>query len=464
MFILLLIGLIFLLILIIAYILLNRNSLIFILLLCLIFVIFISSLIINFGKKSINQNNEIANNFAKQLNSKYLSSGNNILSNFPSEYTNLMNLIKNTSGFTPTYNNIQILQNGENTYKSLFNELNNAQSNINIEDFILKDDEIGMQFQQILINKAKQGVKVKMIIDGLGIKVKNSALKKLRESGVEICIFNKVVSSIFTGKLNNRDHRKIFIIDGKVAFTGGLNIGNEYLGKDPKIGYWRDTDIRIEGDAVKQLQCIFLSSWYVNSMKKIEDSAYFPKSSGKYNQIVQTINGTYNMGESNIEYYYINLINNAKNNIDITTPYLVLNEKTYTAIMSAQLKGVQISIIIPSHGDSKTAYKATLYYANKLASKGINIYKYSKGFIHSKIIIIDEKIASIGTANFNNRSMKTDYDNCLLIYDLNTAKNLKQHFLEDINNSSILNTSENRNQNFMSKIYEKFCVTFSSIQ
>lgn len=408
------------------------------------------------GNITFYRQNIDAVNYIKELSNKYLSTNEVKLDN-------IQRFISNSSYFYPTYNNIEILENGDNVYKSLFSDIASAKNHIHIEDFILEEDKTGMDFIALLTAKSLQGVKVRIIIDAYGMKLKKSTLKSMQKSGIEVCISNPRYKSVLTGMINNRDHRKIFIIDGKTAFMGGINIGDEYLGIDSKIGYWRDTDIRVSGEGVKQLQCIFLASWYINNATKIDDNSLFPPEIDKYKQLSQTVNGYHINDFHSMEQLYLNLINSAVKSIYITTPYLILNEKIYSSIICAKLKGIDIKIIIPPNSDSYIAYKSTNYYANKLVSSGINLYVYNKGFIHSKIIIIDNKVASIGTANLNNRSLNLDYENCMVIYGTDTVNTEVAHFNENLASSSIAKI-QTKTKNVFESAVQKIAVFFSPLE
>lgn len=394
-----------------------------------------------FGEQNNNNINIVESRIIKELNSKYL--GTNDTSKVSYKYKDINNLIKNLSYFEPQMNKITVLENGQDTYSSLFNRVNNAKEYIHIEDFILRDDRIGEKFIDLLINKAKEGVEVKLIIDGFGINIKRAKLKEMKDSGVDIIISKPKVYSALTGNLNNRDHRKIFIIDGRVAFTGGINIGDEYLGKNPEVGYWRDTDVMIEGSCVKQLEIIFIANWMINKGSNLNIDKYFGRKDAVSDQLCQVVSGSSVDGINSIEYLYISLINSAQKSILISTPYLVLNKNTYQAIMSAYLRGVDIRIIVPPYADNKTIYKCTKTFADELSRKGIAVYKYNKGFIHSKRMVIDNDIAVVGTANFNNRSTGLDYENILVLYDQKAVADILKGLNSDLNDSS-MNISNNK--------------------
>lgn len=378
---------------------------------------------------------------------KSLASKSNDIFYFPSTYNNQLEIISDTQDF----------------FAMLFNEINNAKHHIHIQEFIINDDNISNRLQTLLISKSKQGVKVRIIMDGLASNLSNKSLNNLRNADIEVCVSNSFIKSTITGNLNNRDHRKIFIIDGKVAFTGGVNIGDEYLGLDSKKGYWRDIELKLEGYSVNQLQSIFLANWYIAANKKIYDKIYYNNNKFNNNCLVEIINSDPGSQSSSIEQLFIKLFSIAKKNIYITSPYIVLDDKMYGVILSSIARGIDVKIIIPSKPDEKIAFMPTLYYANKLSHAGAKIYTYTKGHMHSKTIVVDDNISYIGTANLNNRSIHLDYENCVVAYNTSIAQALTDIFFEDLNNSKKLDINTKYNTGFKGKLFESFSIIMSPL-
>lgn len=428
----------------------------------ILLLVFLEAQIIyhNYNLKSITQTET---KYMNSIYNKYLYHWSSSV--IPNDFTNFSKIFEKTLYFPATFNNsVDILQNGDNTYNSLFNELKNAKHHIHIEDFMMKDDATSKTCQDILINKAKEGVKVRLIFDGIGSHLEKSSIKKLKTAGIEVIVKSSLIRSLLNGTINNRDHRKIFIIDGQVAYTGGINLGDEYLGKDLRRGFWRDIDIRLSGDSVKELQSIFLSNWFILTGQNITENDYYPPSNTDQNEIVQIVSGAPSSTFGNIELLYTGMINMAQKSIYITSPYITLDNTLYTSLASACMRGVDVKIIIPSKPDESIAYKTTLYYAKKLAQLGVGIYTYQNGYIHSKTIISDDRLACIGTSNLNNRSMHQDYENCVLIYGGNNTKLLYNSFLEDIKNCAPLNIDYLTENKLSSRIFEKIAVFLSPIE
>ena len=411
------------------------------------------------GPYVLKLNKQKSDEYIKEINSRYPVAPSRQI---PQEYIQFSNIVEKTSLLKPTdNNNIAILQDGDRTYRAIFNEMNNAKHHIHIEDFIIRADDTGKKFQEILIKKSLQGVKVRLIIDAVGFELKRPSIQKLQKSGVELIIRSPIFNSIFQGVANNRDHRKIYIIDGRTAFTGGINIGNEYLGKNLKMGYWRDTDIMLTGDSAKQLQSIFLSSWYAHTGQKILDSKYYPEIKSEANETIQIATG-YPEEENSIEYVYLSLIRCAQKNIFIETPYLTLDDRIFKALSSAALKNIDVTIIIPSKPDEKIVHASTLQYSDKLTAFGVKVYKYP-AFIHSKLIIIDESIASLGTVNFNNRSMHLDLENTAILYGGNMLDSLNKTFQDDLSKSKPFILGESKPKGIVDFIFNKLSQIISSI-
>lgn len=430
--------------------------------LIIFFLIIIGSIESSFlnGTHVLKMYKQHSDEYIKEVNIKYPISASNQV---PPQYNSISNIIEKLSFLKPTdNNNASILQNGNNIYNTLFAEMNNAKSHIHIEDFIIRNDETGKKFKDILMKKSSQGVKVRLIVDAFGSKLNSSTITKLKKSGIEVVTNGPILKSLFQGNFNNRDHRKIYIIDGKIAFTGGINIGNEYLGYNPKIGYWRDTDIMLTGDSVKQLQSVFLSDWYAHTGQKIFDSLYFPKLNTDTNATIQIATG-YPAGENPIEYTYLALVNSAQKSIFIETPYLTLDDPIFKALSSAALRGISIIIIIPSKPDEKIAYSSTLQNADKLSDFGIKIYKYPT-FIHSKLVIIDGNVASIGTVNFNNRSMHLDLEDSAIIYGGTILDSLNKMFQEDFTKSNPFIPGESKPKGILNLFYSNLSkIIFNTI-
>ena len=363
------------------------------------------------------------------------------------EYQSLMNLLANNSN-SPLFigNDITIFNTGEDKFNSLKHEIRKAKKHIHLEYYIVKNDIIGNEIKDLLIEKSKEGVAVKFIIDRVGsIKLGTDYVKALHSGGVDVVYYSYFLAPILrliNTQINYRNHRKIVVIDGNVGFLGGMNIGDEYLGKG-KMGYWRDIHILVKGDFVAGLQKAFLHDFY--TIKRVDGdnfscsnkpSEYFPKFEAFNGSLMQIVKSGPDSKYPAIMQGILKMITMAKTNIYITTPYFVPSESIMDALKVAALSGIDIQILFPGRYDHLTVYYASRTYLAELLGCGVKIYTYKKdAFIHSKAMTIDGKISTIGTANMDIRSFELNYEINAVIYDENIASKLDSLFIDDIKSS-----------------------------
>lgn len=362
-------------------------------------------------------------------------------------------LLKNSNTPFTINNRAEVLTNGENTYSSIIEQLKMAKHHIHMEYFIIRNDNIGNKIKDILIEKAKAGIAVRVIYDSVGCwKLGKKYIESLKDGGVKIYPFYPVIFPVLSRQLNYRNHRKIIVIDGKVGFLGGINIGDEYLGKNPYLGFWRDTHIKIEGEAIYSLQNTFLKDWNFVSNEMILDQEYYPKLEYYGEQLIQiTSSGPDSDWESILQAYFT-MISTAERRIWIETPYLVPDESILMALKTASLSGIDVRIILPSKPDHYLVYWASRSYIEELLRAGVKIYTYEKGFIHSKLLLVDGIGASIGTANLDIRSFSINFEVNAFIYDDELVKRLEDDFIMDIGDSKKIMLQEHIKR----KIYIKF--------
>lgn len=367
-----------------------------------------------------------------------------------------MNLILNNSKAPLTSNNrSKILSDGIMKFKELKKDLLGAKDHIHMEYYIIRNDVLGNEIKDILILKANEGVEVRVIYDsvgswGLGKKL----IKGLKEAGVKIVGFLPVLLPVISREINYRNHRKIVVIDGKIGYLGGINVGDEYLGKDKKFGFWRDTHLKIEGEAVYSLQNIFIYDWYFCIKERLTGKKYFPD----FEKIGQNLIQVYPSGPDTewetVMQSYFSLINYSIERVWIATPYLVPDESINMALKTAALSGIDVRILIPNIADHKIAYWGTHSYIEELLKAGVRIYKYKNGFLHSKNFLVDDIISSIGTANLDYRSFLIDFEVNAIIYDKDISEELKIIFLEDFGNSEEIKYEEYLKRPFKEKVNE----------
>ena len=369
-----------------------------------------------------------------------------------------MNLFFHNFSYTQN-NDVVIYTDGKKKFSELFSCLENAKKHIHLEYYIIKNDDLGNQLLDILKKKAEDGVEVRLLFDSVGGRqIPKYKIQELKSSGVKIAIFFASYFSFFNFKINYRNHRKIVVIDGKIAFVGGFNVGDEYVGLNKKIGYWRDTHLKIQGDAVIDLQTRFFLDWgHVHKEDLIFLPKYFPDSKNRGNVGIQIISsGPDNLDEA-IKSNYVKMINSAKKSILIQTPYFIPDASVFESIKIAAMSGVDVKIMIPCKPDHPFVYWATYWYCGGLLQYGVKVYTYEYGFLHAKTIIVDETVASVGTANFDVRSFKLNFECNALIFDTDTSNELYKTFMEDLEYSLELTREIYLERGFIIRIKESIC-------
>ncbi len=373
-------------------------------------------------------------------------------------------LLNNTRAPITVNNKVRVLQNGEVTFTEMLNAIESAKDHIHIEYFIIKDSHIGRKFQQALIKKAKEGVEVRLIYDAVGcIRLKKSFTRPLEDAGVEIHVFLPVTIPLFGSRLNYRNHRKILVVDGKIGFVGGLNIGDEYLGRNEKMGFWRDTHLKIEGEAVYVLQGIFLADWYFVAKESIDGSKYFPPQGHCGEEVVQIASSGPDSYWASIHQAYFSAINSARERVYITTPYLVPDEGILLALKIAALRGVDVRLLLPIKPDHITVFWASKSHFEELLEAGVKVYQYEKGFVHGKVFVVDNNFVSIGTANLDIRSFHLNFEVNAFIYDKEVNNNVAKDFLDDLEVSREVVLAEYINRPITDKIKESVARIFSPV-
>jgi cardiolipin synthase len=334
-------------------------------------------------------------------------------------------------------NETEIYANGKDTFESIIAALESARSHIHLEYYIIHADVIGTEIQQVLIRKAREGVEVRLIFDGLGsYDLSGDYIKQLVEAGVQVHCFMPLRHAFLKKSLNYRNHRKIVVVDGVIGFLGGINIGDEYLGNNPKFGFWRDTHMRLAGDAVFFLQQTFLKDWAFVSGDKLSDNRFYPKHNCLGKEHVQIVSSGPDAQWDTILEVYFSSISTAEERIFIVTPYFIPDPSIVMALKTAALSGVEVKVILPGLSDHIIVKWASLSFIEELMHAGVQFYLYQKGFIHAKILIVDEKIASVGTANLDMRSFFENFELNAVLFDKKTIDALVEDFDEDLAGST----------------------------
>ncbi|KGP74349.1 cardiolipin synthase [Pontibacillus yanchengensis] len=338
-----------------------------------------------------------------------------------------------------TFNtNTKVLTDGEETFEALLHELNRAQHHIHMEYYIVRHDEIGIEIKNILMEKAQQGVEVRFLYDAVGSwQLSNRFKQDLEDAGVEVVPFSPVRLPFLNNKINFRNHRKIVVVDGKTAFVGGLNIGDEYLGRDSNYGFWRDTHLLVQGESVRSLQLIFLQDWYYMTGRAHLTSEYLspPLVDSEGRGGVQMIaSGPDNEWEV-IKHVFFSMIVSAKESIWIASPYFIPDEDILTALKAAALSGIDVKLLVPNQPDKRIVYYASRSYFPELLEAGVKIYAFNKGFMHSKLMIVDNELASIGTSNMDMRSFHLNFEVNAFLYRTQSTEKLVHDYEDDLTNA-----------------------------
>ncbi len=375
---------------------------------------------------------------------KILTSEDIIIDDTLKEKEDIINLqLNNSKSIINTDNKLKLLVNGKSKFDELKKDLLNAKKFIHLQYYIFDEDNIGNEIKNILIKKANDGLEIRVLIDDVGSwKLSNNFINLMTDAGIEVHSFLKVRFPNLTSKVNYRNHRKIVIIDGTIGYLGGINIADRYINGMPDIGIWRDTHLKIEGDAVNSLQFIFLSDWYFVSQKELYDKKYFPVTKPKGNKVVQISASGPDSDWPGIMMGILKIISTAKKYVYITTPYLMPNENILMALKSAAMSNVDVRIIIPEKSDAIITSLSSHSYLKELMISGVKIYFYKKGFIHSKVVISDDIISSIGSTNIDFRSFEQNFEVNAFVYNKEFTLEVKNLFIEDFENSALLNIDE----------------------
>ncbi|MNO16038.1 Major cardiolipin synthase ClsA [compost metagenome] len=381
------------------------------------------------------------------------------------DHKELLHLLSRLSEIPVTgRNKCQVLLDGQEAYDAMLDAMEAARENIHLEFYIFRDDEIGKQFQEVMIRKARQGVRVRLLCDGLGShKLGRRFIRTLRSAGVEVHFFLPPLTSLLDRRFNFRNHRKIIVVDGRVGFTGGLNVGDDYLGENPKLGYWRDTHLRLEGDAVYSLQYAFLKDWRLAAGEGMSHPRFFPAHECTEEEAVLLVpSGPDGALDASQEMYFASIVA-AKERIWITSPYFIPDPTVCRALKNAVLGGVDVRIIIPAKPDNRLVYNASLSYLENLQDAGVKFYRYQKGFMHAKVMIIDDLLGTVGSANLDMRSFYSNFELTAVLLRPEVIAGLAASFEQDLKDSEFIEPEIFRRRGQNVKLIETLCQLLSPL-
>ncbi|TYA52516.1 cardiolipin synthase [Formosa maritima] len=385
------------------------------------------------------------------------------------ESKKLVNLIlkENLSPLTNN-NDVKLLINGETKFPEVIESLKQAKEHIHIEYYIFQNDNIGNQIFDILIEKAKSGLKVRFIYDDFGSRsIKNKQIKSLKNAGVDIFPFYKIKLIALANRMNYRNHRKIIVVDGHTSFVGGINVSDRYINTEPNKSkmYWRDTHLKIYGPATWYLQYLFLCDWNFCANDNVElNNKLFPHISTFQSNQDKHVQITASGPDSDVPtilFALLQAINLAEKEVLITTPYFIPSNSIMDAILISAKSGVKVKLIVPNISDSKLVNAAASSYYSTLLKSGVEIYRYKKGFVHAKTMVIDDEIAIVGTANMDVRSFDLNFEVNAIVYDEETANLLRTTFYNDILDATKIDLDEWEKRSVFNKFMEKLARLFS---
>ena len=360
-------------------------------------------------------------------------------------------------------NSMKIFQDGSSMLQALLATINSAKHHIHVEFYIFEDDAVGCLVKDALIEKAREGVEIRVLYDDVGCwKVPHRFYDEMREAGIEVRGFLKVRFPRFTSKVNYRNHRKLVVIDGRIGFVGGMNLAERYL-KGVPWGIWKDIMMQVEGKAVYGLQMAFLTDWYATDHSLITSSSYFPQMEDKGTSLMQVVTSD-PVGEwKDIMQGLLIAITSAQKYVYIQSPYLLPTEPILLALKTAAAAGVDVRIMIPEKSDSRMVHWGTMSYLQELMEAGIKIYMYQKGFLHSKLIVCDDCLSSVGSTNMDFRSFEHNFEINAFMYDKTSALKLKEIFLSDQKDAKLLHLKEWRMRPWSQKVKESVIRLFAPL-
>ncbi len=376
------------------------------------------------------------------------------------EYSDLVLYnLESSSAIYSENNSVEIFIDGNEKFNDLISEMKKAKKFIHIQYYIISKGELLDRIIDVLEKKVKEGVEVRILYDGMGGRyIGKKNIKRMKAAGIKLGVFFPALLGKLNLRMNYRNHRKIVVIDGKIGYVGGFNIGEEYLGRQKKFGYWRDTHLKIEGDAVLDLQIRFVLDWnYAVQENLFKDEGYF---NIDYNRIpgnagIQIVSSGPDSKRQEIRDNYLRLINKAQKSIYIQTPYFIPDESVLQALSIAALSGIDVKIMIPCKPDHPFVYWITYSYAGDLLESGARVYCYDNGFLHAKGMVVDGIVSSYGTANMDMRSFALNFEVNAVLYNRTLSEQLEKIFLKDLEKCSELTKYNYDRRNLTIRIKEQ---------
>ncbi len=351
-------------------------------------------------------------------------------------------------------NDARVLRNGAACYAAIERAVRAARHHVHFQYYIFEPDEAGRRFRDLLVERAESGAEVRLLVDGFGShKLSRRFLAPLGRAGVELAFFNPVAFARLR-PANFRNHRKIVVVDGEVAFTGGLNVGDEYLGLAPTAGAWRDTHLEIRGPGALALQRLFAEDWSYATGRSIATSSYFEEHPGTGDALVQIVGSGPDRDWQAIAQVFFAAIASARDRVLLTTAYFCPDEPALAALTTAALRGVDVQLLLPRKTDSLLTRAAGRSFFDELLRAGVRIYEYLPGLLHAKTLVVDEAFAAIGSANFDQRSFRLNFEATALLYSETVAEDLATIFEQDLTVSREITVEDRQGRGALDKLSE----------
>ncbi|MCH2109559.1 MAG: cardiolipin synthase [Polyangiaceae bacterium] len=365
-------------------------------------------------------------------------------------------------------NSVSLLVDGVATFESILGGIQGAKDSVHVQFYIVRDDGLGRRLQKALIQAAERGVRVHFIFDEIGSAgLPNLYLEQLREAGVFLTSFHSTRGPRNRFQLNFRNHRKIVVVDRQEAWLGGHNVGDEYLGLDPKFGAWRDTHMKLTGPAVTSLLVSFAEDWLWATDQKLQAKDWTPalpakEAPGDANVLILPTGPADRLETASLMYQQA--IQSARRRIWITSPYFVPDQAVLHTLHLAALSGVDVRIVIPDRADSPLVYYSAFQYIEELMASGVKFYRYLPGFLHEKVFLLDDQTAGVGTANFDNRSFRLNFEVTAIVVDADFAQQVEEMLLSDFAHSHLMTSTEVEARSHWSRLATRASYLIAPIQ
>jgi cardiolipin synthase len=355
-------------------------------------------------------------------------------------------------------NAVTVYHDTQQAFDAILEAVGQARHHIHMEYFIFRGDATGRQVLELLAAKARAGVQVRLLYDAMGgLKLRRRLLRPLRAAGGKVDTFLPVTIWPFRFRVNLRNHRKITVVDGRVGFTGGMNIGGEYLGKHAYFGYWRDTSLRLEGPATAALQRIFVEDWDFAYGEPLNGAAYFPEPTAAGDEVVQVVESGPDQNVNTIRAVYFAAILSARERVWIASPYFVPDVALLDAVRLARYRGVDVRLLTILKPDHYLSFYASRYYYEDMLAVGVKVYQYAKGMMHSKVMLVDGKWGMISSANLDNRSLHLNFEAGCALHSPELIADLEKAYRRDLRDSVRLDPRTFAQRSFWSRLAENAC-------